>query len=473
MSETPSETDLLVVGSGPGGYVAAIRGAQCGLDTVLVERGELGGVCLNHGCIPSKALIEVARHASGDDATTAMGLTGRTDVDYGEFTDWQDGVVNRLTSGVASLCRSNGVTIVEGTASFVDDHSVSIDPPGATADPETVAFEHAIVATGSRPLSIPGFDFDDDPVLSSRDVLDLPEPPDRLVVVGAGYIGMELSTAFAKLGTDVQVVEALDGPLPGYPDDIVGVVQDRCEDLGVNFSFGEAASEWYQDITGDVTVVAETDDGERHEYAAEYVLVAVGREPVTDVVDLDATSVETDEGGFVATDEYGRTDAEHVYAIGDVAGEPMLAHAASHEGMRAAEHAAGREVEGGEHPIPAVVFTDPEIASVGLSAADAESADRDVVVGKVPFRSNGRALTTGDAAGFARVVVDSDDGTVLGGELVGPHVSEVLGELTLAVTAGLDVGTLAGTVHAHPTLSECLMEAAAQTRGEAIHAPNR
>ncbi|MFC3478245.1 dihydrolipoyl dehydrogenase [Halobacterium litoreum] len=471
MAEIPAEADLVVVGAGPGGYVAAIRGAQCGLDTVLVERGDLGGVCLNHGCIPSKALVEAAEHAAVGDAAE-MGVTGDTALDYGAFADWQDGVVDRLTSGVASLCRSNGVTIVEGTARFVDDGAVEVDPPAATADAAEIAFENAVVATGSRPLSIPGFDFADDPVASSRDVLDLDERPDRLVVVGAGYIGMELSTAFAKLGTDVHVVEALDAPLPGYPDDVTEIVQSNCESLGVSFSFGEAATEWYEDITGDVTVVAETEDGDRSEYAAERVLVAVGREPATDTVGLDATSVDVGDDGAIETDEYGRTAADGVYAIGDAAGDPMLAHAASHEGMRAAEHAAGRDVPGGDAPVPAVVFTDPEIATVGLTAAEARESGRDVTVGEVPFRSNGRALTTGDAAGFARVVV-GDDGTVLGGELVGPHVSEVVGELALAVTAGLDAGTVARTVHAHPTLSECLMEAAAQTRGEAIHAPNR
>jgi len=480
----PSAADLVVIGAGPGGYVAAIRAAQCGLETVLVERGEPGGVCLNHGCIPSKALIEAARHAGSDDQVAELGVERTSELAFDDFAAWQDSVVSRLTGGVQSLCRSNGVTLVEGTGSFVDDQTVEVQPDDLTADAQTIAFDHAIVATGSRPLEIPGFDYAEDHVLSSRDVLDLEGRPDRLVVVGAGYIGMELSTAFARLGTDVQVLEALDAPLPGYDEETVDIVRERTEELGVSFSFGEAAAEWYEDITGDVTVVTETEDGEasetpqadgeRSEYVGEHVLVAVGRVPVTDTVDLDAAGVETDDRGFVETDEYERTDAEHIYAIGDVAGDPMLAHAASHEGMRAAEHAAGRDPGGdADQPIPAVVFTDPEIASVGMTEEEAVEADYDVTVGQVPFRSNGRALTTGEASGFCRVVVDADSGTVLGGQLVGPHVSELVGELTLAVTAGLDAETVAHTVHAHPTLSECLMEAAAQTQGEAIHAPNR
>jgi len=457
----PSAADLVVIGAGPGGYVAAIRAAQCGLETVLVERGEPGGVCLNHGCIPSKALIEAARHAGSDDQVAELGVERTSELAFDDFAAWQDSVVSRLTGGVQSLCRSNGVTLVEGrgrsSTTRRSRSSQTTSRPTPRPSPSTT------------PSSRPGADrwrfrASTTPrttcsVRGTSSTSRAPGPPRRR------RRGLHRDGALDSVrapGTDVQVLEALDAPLPGYDEETVDIVRERTEELGVSFSFGEAAAEWYEDITGDVTVVTETEDGEasetpqadgeRSEYVGEHVLVAVGRVPVTDTVDLDAAGVETDDRGFVETDEYGRTDAEHIYAIGDVAGDPMLAHAASHEGMRAAEHAAGRDPGGdADQPIPAVVFTDPEIASVGMTEEEAVEADYDVTVGQVPFRSNGRALTTGEASGFCRVVVDADSGTVLGGQLVGPHVSELVGELTLAVTAGLDAETVAHTVHAHPT----------------------
>ncbi|WP_135827719.1 dihydrolipoyl dehydrogenase [Halorussus halobius] len=469
---TPSEAEVVVVGAGPGGYVAAIRAAQHGLDTVLVEKEALGGVCLNHGCIPSKAFIDVGESAHDVANMEDRGVYADVSVAFGELVDWKESVVDRLTSGVGQLCEANGVTVVEGTAAFVDDGVLEVSPPELTGDSQTIEYEHAILATGSRPIQVPGFDYDDDPVLDSRQALALDDQPDRLVVVGAGYIGMELSTAFAKLGTDVTVVEMLDAPLPGYDDEATELVQGRAEDLGIEFNFGEAASEWYRDIAGDVVVTAEDGDGDESEYRADAVLVAVGREPVTDTLDLGAVGLEPDENGFLATDEYGETDAEGVYAVGDVAGEPMLAHEASHQGTLVADHLAGSDSRIDAHAVPAVVFTDPEIATVGLTPGEAADADREVSVGEMAFRGNGRALTTGDAEGFVRVVVDESSGRVLGGEVVGPEASELIAELGVAVAAELDASDLAETVHAHPTLSEAVMEAAANAEGAAIHTVN-
>jgi len=319
---------------------------------------------------------------------------------------------------------------------------------------------------------VPGFDYGDDPVLDSRQALALGKRPDRLVVVGAGYIGMELSTAFAKLGTNVTVVEMLDAPLPGYDDKVTELVHGRAEELGIEFKFGEAASEWYRDIAGDVVVAAENEDGDESEYRADAVLVAVGREPVTDTLNLDAIGLEPDENGFLATGEYGETDAKGVYAVGDVVGEPMLAHEASHQGTLVADHLAGSDTRIDAHAVPAVVFTDPEIATVGLTPGEATDLDQEVSVGEMAFRGSGRALTTGDAEWFVRVVVDEPSGQVLGGEVVGPEASELIAELGVAVAAELDAADLAGTVHAHPTLSEAVMEAAANAEGEAIHTVN-
>ena len=463
------ETDVVVIGAGPGGYVAAIRAAQRGLETTIVERGEPGGVCLNHGCIPSKALIDVARAADGVGRMTDRGVHAQPTVAFDELSEWQDSVVDRLTGGVEQLLGANGVTYREGTARFRDEHTVEIDPPSLTADSTTLSFEHAVIATGSRPIELPGFSFDDEPVLSSRDVLDLSERPDRLVVVGAGYIGMELSTAFAELGTDVTVLEALDDPLPAYGDELVEPVAERARELGISFSFAEAAQEWYEDITGAPVVVTETEEGDQQEYEADAVLVAVGRRPVADTVDPDAAGVTVDDDGFVVTGKNGETSQEHIYAVGDVAGEPMLAHEASHAALHAVEDIAGGD-PGPVGPVPSVVFTEPEIATVGVAP---DAAERDVTVGRMAFRGNGRALTAGEEEGFVQVVADADDGTLVGAQIVGPEASELIGELTLAVRNELTAADVAHTVHAHPTLGEALMEAAANVDGEAIHTVNR
>ena len=281
-----TSTDVLVIGGGPGGYVAAIRAAQRDLDVTLVEKDAYGGTCLNHGCIPSKAFITAADVAHDAGNADAMGIHADPTVDMAGLAAWKDGVVDRLTSGVEKLCKANGVSLVAGTATFEGEHTARIAHDGDEAA-ESVAFEHCVVATGSRPIEIPGFSFADDPVWTSRDALAAETVPDELVVVGAGYIGMELSTMFAKIGADVTVVEMLDAALPVYDDDITRIVRSRAEDLGVEFRFGEGASEW-RDAGDGIEVVTETEDGEASTHAADKVLVAVGRQPVTDTVALDA-----------------------------------------------------------------------------------------------------------------------------------------------------------------------------------------
>ena len=481
----PSAADLVVIGAGPGGYVAAIRAAQCGLETVLVERGEPGGVCLNHGCIPSKALIEAARHAGSDDQVAELGVERTSELAFDDFAAWQDSVVSRLTGGVQSLCRSNGVTLVEGTGSFVDDQTVEVQPDDLTADAQTIAFDHAIVATGSRPLEIPGFDYAEDHVLSSRDVLDLEGRPDRLVVVGAGYIGMELASVYAKLGTDVKVVEMLDDVLPPYEDDVSRVVKSHAKDLGVAFHFGYAASDWEETADGGVRVsasAAAADGGQAAEaegeadeleLEADKVLVAVGRSPVTDTLNLEATGLEPNDNGFLETDDRCRTDVEHIMAVGDVAGEPMLAHKGSKEGQIAAEVVAGEPSAVDYQAMPAAVFTEPEIGTVGLTQAEAEEQGFEPVVGKFPFQASGRALTTNETDGFVRIVADEPSGFVLGAQIVGSEASELIAELGLAIEMGATLEDVASTVHTHPTLAEAVMEAAENALGHAIHTLNR
>ncbi|WP_152039390.1 dihydrolipoyl dehydrogenase [Salinigranum salinum] len=466
-------TEVLVIGAGPGGYVAAIRAAQKGLDTTLVERDAYGGTCLNHGCIPSKAYITATGLAHRAGHAEEMGIHADPVVDMAGMRDWKDGVVDRLTSGVEKLCKANGVNLVEGVARFDGPNKVRVAHGGEGQGSESIEFEHAIVATGSRPMEIPGFSFDDLPVLSSRDALALETVPDRLVVVGAGYIGMELSTVFAKLGADVTVVEMLDDVLPGYEDDVARVVRKRAEELGVDFHFGEGATEWRDGTDGGIVVATETDDGERTEYAADWVLVAVGREPVSDTLDLEAAGVETDDRGFVTTDEQARTNVDSIFAVGDVAGEPMLAHVGSKEGIVAAEAIAGEPVGLDYQAIPAAVFTDPEIGTVGMTEAEAAEAGFDPVVGQMPFNASGRALTTGHTDGFVRVVADEETGFVLGGQIVGPEASELVAELALAVEMGATLEDVAATIHTHPTLAEATMEACENALGQAIHTLNR
>ena len=465
-------TDVLVIGAGPGGYVAAIRAGQLDLDVTLVERDAYGGTCLNYGCIPSKALITGADLAHEAGHAEEMGVHADPAVDLAAMQEWKGGVVDQLTGGVEKLCKANGVNLVEGTATFRDEHSVRVAHGGEGQGSETIEFDHCVVSTGSRPIQIPGFEFADDRVLDSRAALELDAVPDSLVVVGAGYIGMELSTTFAKLGTDVTVVEMLDDVLPGYEDDVARVVRERAEALGVEFNFGEGAADWREEGDG-VVVAGETEDGERSEYGGDYVLVAVGREPVTDTLDLENAGLEPTDGGYLETDDRARTDREHVFAVGDVAGEPMLAHKASKEGAVAAEVIAGEPAALDYQAVPAAVFTDPEIGTVGMTEADAGAAGFDPAVGEMPFRASGRALTTNHDEGFVRIVADEETGFVLGGQIVGPEASELVAEVALAVEMGATVEDVGSTIHTHPTLAEAVMEAAENARGKAIHTLNR
>jgi len=475
-------TDVLVIGAGPGGYVAAIRAGQLDLDVTLVEKDAYGGTCLNHGCIPSKAMITAADVAHEAGNAEEMGVHADPAVDLAQMVDWKDGVVDQLTGGVEKLNKASGVNLMEGQAEFADENSVRVGHDGEGQGSETVEFEHAIIATGSRPIEIPGFSYDDEPVLDSRQALALDSLPERLVVVGAGYIGMELSTVFAKLGTDVTVVEMLDSVLPGYESDLARPVKKRAEELGIDFHFGRTATGWEETDDGirvstepmdEEVAEAEADGGAAETFDADNVLVAVGRQPVTDTLNLEAVGIETNDDGFIETDDRARTEQDHVFAVGDVAGEPMLAHKGSKEGQVAAEFIAGEPAALDYQAIPAAVFTDPEIGTVGLTEAEAEEDGFDTVVGEFPFRASGRALTTGESDGFVRVVADEESGFLLGAQIVGPEASELIAELGLAIEMGATLEDVAATVHTHPTLAEAVMEACENALGHAIHTLNR
>ncbi len=463
---------MAVVGGGPGGYVAAIRAAQLGLDTTLVEMDAYGGTCLNYGCIPSKALITATDVAHDAGNAEEMGVYADPDVDFGEMVEWKDGVVDQLTGGVEKLCKASGVNLMEGRAEFAGNDKLRVVHGGEGQGSETIEYENCVVATGSRPIEVPGFEFDADPVLDSRQALAMDDLPDSIVVVGAGYIGMEISTVLAKLGVDVTVVEMLDEALAGYPDDLTQPVKQRAEELGIDFEFGLAADHWEESGDG-IVVAAEDEDGELTEFETDKVLVAVGRQPVTDTLNLDAIDLEPNDDGRLETDEQARTDVENVFAIGDVAPGPMLAHKASKEGQVAAEVAAGEPAALDYQAVPAAVFTDPEIATVGLTEDDAREEGFEPAVGTFPFRASGRALTTGDSDGFVRVVADEESGFLLGAQIVGPEASELIAELGLAIEMGATLEDVASTIHTHPTLSEATMEAAEHALGHAIHTLNR
>ncbi len=465
VGEIAMGTQLLVIGGGPGGYVAAIRAAQLGVETTLVEREEVGGICLNHGCIPSKALIHGATLAHKIPQLKELGIEVKgLRVDAAQLQAWKQEVVRKLTSGVEQLLRANGVQILKGTAVFQSPKKVLIESEHGT---QAVEFKHCILATGSRSIELPGFEFDGEVVLGSRHALQLTEIPEKLVVIGGGYIGLELGTVFAQLGAKVTVIEMMEQLLPGTDPELVRVVERRLKDLGVEVHTQSKAKALRKGKSG-ATLTAETPKGEIS-VDADRVLVSVGRKPNTQGIGLEKAQIELDGRGFVKVDDRLKTTHPRVWAIGDVAGPPMLAHKASHEGLVAAEIIAGKPAGPDWQAVPAVIFTDPEIAYVGLTEREAREQGYDVVTGRFPFTALGRALSLGETDGFVKVVADRTSHVVLGVQIVGPEASTLIGEATLAVEMGARLEDLALTVHAHPTFPEALMEAAEAALGQPIH----
>jgi dihydrolipoamide dehydrogenase len=468
VGDVTTGTDVLVIGGGPGGYVAAIRAGQLDLDVTLVEMDNYGGTCLNHGCIPSKALISATDIAHSADEAERMGIYADPAVDMQGMVSWKDRLVTRLTKGVESLCSGAGAALIEGRAEFAGENSARIVKAGDGQGAESIEFEHAVIATGSRPVQIPNFAFDSERILSSRDALALEKVPDSMVIVGGGYIGMELATVFQKLGCDVTVVEQLDSILPAYGEEVTEVVHERAESLGIDFAFGHAAADWEETESGLTVHTATEADNGGGRFDCENCLVAVGRQPVTDTLNLDAAGLEPVDGRL-DTDERARTDKEHIFAVGDVAGEPMLAHKAFGEGEVAAEVIAGEPAALDYQAIPAAVFTDPEIATVGMTESEATEAGFEPVVGKMPLRASGRSLTLNEREGFVKVVADAETEFVLGAQIVGPEASELVAELALAIELGATLEDVAATIHVHPTLSEAVHEAVKGARGQSIH----
>jgi dihydrolipoamide dehydrogenase len=457
--------EALVIGGGPGGYVAAIRLGQLGKPVILVERDKLGGICLNAGCIPSKALIEATRLKFAIDHSSELGIKveGVT-VNFQQMQAWKSKIVDQLRSGVAYLCEKNHVEVIYGEARFLSRFEVEVvSQSGRT----TIAPDNVIIATGSRPIDLPNFRFDGRRVLSSTEALELGEIPRSLIVIGGGVSGLEIGTVYARLGSKVTIVELTDQLLPGVDPELVRVVARRLTRYGID-AYVKAKA---KDQRGE-NVVVELSDGKRIEVEAEKILVAVGRRPNTDLIGLEKVGVKMDSNGYIIVDKQMRTNIPGVYAIGDVVGLPMLAHKASKQGIVAAEVIAGLSTIADFHAIPSAVFTDPEIATVGMTEAEAQNKGYRVKVGRFPFRASGRAMIARETDGFVKVVAESESETVLGVHIVGPEASNLISEAALAIEMGATLGDIGFTVHPHPTLPESLMEAAEAAKRKAIHIPN-
>ena len=458
------KTKVLVVGGGPGGYVAAIRCGQLGLDTVLVESERLGGTCLIRGCIPSKALIHAAGHFeamthAADGGRFGISLASRPHLDLAGTVRWKEGIVDQLNGGVAGLLKRAKVKVVDGWAKFSDGKTCRVTGEKTDA---VISAEHVILATGSIPVELPFLPFGG-PVISSTEALLLNELPKSLVVVGGGYIGLELGIAFRKLGSKVVVVEARQQILPLYDERLVEPVKRWLDRNDVTVHLGARASGLAKDASG---LLIETGSKEQLSLPADKILVTVGRLPAVSGWGLEEMAAAM-EGRFVRVDEHCATSMKNVWAIGDLVGEPMLAHKASAQGEMVAEIIAGHRRRFDPVAIPAVCFTEPEIISVGLGPAEAP----DAIVSIFPFQANGRALSmdAGQDGGFVRIVSGKDDRRILGVQAVGQHISELAGEFAHAIEAGSVLEDIAGTIHAHPTLSEAFHEAALKGLGHTIH----
>ena len=461
-------TTLLIIGGGPGGYVAAIRAAQLGIATTLVEGDTVGGTCLNIGCIPSKALIHAAHayhqahHYMGDHTLGIHVDAARIDV--AQTVRWKDGIVARLTGGVGALLKKNGVKVVKGWAQMVDGKTVDVQLDGDSGEPQRIQCEHLLLATGSVEMGLPGMPFGDR-VISSTQALSPTSVPQRMVVVGGGYIGLELGMVYRKLGSDVTVVEAQDRLLPLYDDELVRPVGASLRQLGIHVLLGSKVQGL--NAAGDAVRVLDS-AGHETELPADQVLVAIGRVPRTHGWGLEGLMLAM-HGRAVKVDDQCRTSMRNVWAIGDLTGEPMLAHRAMAQGEMVAEIIAGQRRHFAPNAIAAVCFTDPELVVVGLSPGQAHQAGLDCITANFPFAANGRAMTLESTDGFVRVVARRDNHLIVGWQAVGAGVSELSTAFSHSIEMGATLEDVAGTIHAHPTLGEAVQEAALRALGHALH----
>ena len=465
VGDFPIETDTLVIGAGPGGYVAAIRAAQLGQKVTVVEKGTVGGVCLNVGCIPSKALISAGHRFHEAQHSEVMGITAENvKIDFSKVQEWKGSIVNKLTSGVSGLLKGNGVDVVSGEAYFVDANNVRVMTETSA---QTYTFKNCIIASGSSPIEIPAFKYSKR-VLNSTGALALEEVPASLVVIGGGVIGVELGGAYANMGTKLTILEGSDDIFSGaYEKAMTQVVKKNLKSKGAEI-VTKALAKGVEETENGVVVTYEV-KGEEQKVEADYLLVTVGRRPNTSEMGLEQVGVKMTERGLIEIDKQCRTNVPNIYAIGDIVAGPQLAHKASYEGKIAAEAIAGHPSEIDYLGIPAVVFSEPELASVGYDEKGAKEAGIDAIASKFPFAANGRALSLNATDGFVKLVTRKEDGLVIGAQIAGPSASDMIAELGLAIEAGMTAEDIAMTIHAHPTLGEITMEAAEVALGTPIH----
>jgi dihydrolipoamide dehydrogenase len=468
MADDTIRVEALVIGAGPGGYVAGIRLGQLKKRALVVEREKPGGVCLNVGCIPSKALISASKYFDKLRHGAEMGiLADNIRIDMGKLQQWKGEVVTKLTGGVKQLLKANGCDYRTGSARLTSRNTVELTEKGGKL---TIQADNIVLATGSHPIEIPGFAFDHQRIGDSTDALDFPEVPGRLVVIGGGYIGLEIGTLYAKLGAKVTVLEALPSILAGSDPELSQLVARKLKKLGVEVMTGAKAKSWTE--KGGKAVVTAEAGSQAITLDADKVLVAVGRRPNSAGLGLEEVGVKL-EKGFVVVDRKMRTNVAGIYAIGDLCGQPMLAHKASREAEVVAEIIAGHRAEMDVRTIPAVIFTDPEIATAGITAEEAQQKGHKVKIGKFPFAALGRAIANADTDGFVKVVIDAESKEILGIHVVGNGASDIIAEAALAIEMGALADDISLTIHAHPTLPEAIMEAAKASLGEAIHIQNR
>ena len=462
-----SKIELLVLGGGPGGYPAAFEAADHGLKVLLVDEGARpGGVCLNRGCIPSKALLHLAKLINESHDSVECGLTfGKPKIDLAKLRDFKNGVIGKLSGGISELCRARGVTLFSARGTFLDSHTIELKHPDGRI--ETIGFEKAIIATGSSPAIPPLFQLGDPRVMDSTGALELAAIPGSLLVVGGGYIGLEMGTVYAALGSKVTVVELTSGLLPGADRDLVKPLQKRLEKQFAALHLQTKVEALKATKTGIEATL--TGEGVAPKQTFDRVLISIGRRPNSQGLGLEKTGVTVDEKGFITVDGQRRSTVPHIFAIGDIAGEPMLAHKATREAKVAVEAMMGGHAEFDNIAIPAVVFTDPEIAWCGLMEHEAAARNIEVKVVKFPWTASGRATTLARNEGLTKLIIDPKTERILGVGLVGVNAGEMIAEATLAVETAAVARDLAETIHAHPTLSETLMEAAESVFGQATH----
>ncbi|RMG25104.1 MAG: dihydrolipoyl dehydrogenase [Methanobacteriota archaeon] len=464
------ETEVLIIGAGPGGYPAAIRAAQLGKKVVIVDKGFLGGECLNWGCIPSKALISASKlyHTINHDAYKMGIMVEKSSINMEKLQEWKNGIVSNLKNGIRQLFKAHKIQYLEGTATLEGRYSAKIKLNDGKE--ETIRFNYCILATGASFISLPNIKIDEEKILSARGALALSKVPKHLVCIGGGVIGIELGTVFAKLGAKVSIIEFMPEILPGVEKRIVNVVKKKLKALGVEI-YTSSEAKTVEILKTKMKLKVKTPKGEM-QLEPDKILLSIGKRANTGSLGLEKAGIKTDEKGFIKVDKQLRTNVPHIFAIGDCTGGPFLAHRSTKHGIIAAEVLAGLKSEVDFVTIPTAIFSDPEIAVAGITEEEAKKKGMKVVTSRASFGASGRAMSQLETDGFVKLIADPENNVLLGAEIVGPHASDLISEIALALEMGATVEDVGYTVHPHPTLPEMIMEAAESIEGKAIHVPN-